>query len=105
MRQPRISLLAVTFERLKQSRLRGDLPPDYPVLEFHWYADEYTRLKLAIQSGQLSSGLIASEGTEWERLELQDPIFRNQRTREEMDFTGYHMIVMLLSEAEAPPSP
>ena len=105
MRQPRISLLAVTFERLKQSRLRGDLPPDYPVLEFHWYADEYPRLKLAIQNGQLSSGAIASEGTAWERLELQDPIFQNQRTNEEMDFIGYHMIVMLLLEAEVPPSP
>jgi hypothetical protein len=104
MTQPRISLLAATFERLNQSRLRGDLPPDYPVLEFHWYADEYTRLKLAIQSGQLSSGVIASEGTAWEWLELQDPIFRNQRTGEEMDFTGYHMIVMLLPEAEVPPS-
>jgi hypothetical protein len=61
-------LLAVTFERMKQSQIRGDLPPDYPVLEFHWYADQYTQLKLAIQTGQLSSGVIASEGTAWERL-------------------------------------
>jgi hypothetical protein len=103
MRRPRISLLAVTFERLKQSRLRGDLPPDSPLLEFHWYAEQYTRLKLAIQTGQLSIGVIASEDTAWERLELQDPIFRNQMTGEEMDFTGYHMVVTLLPEPEAPP--
>jgi hypothetical protein len=102
LRRSRISLLAVTFERMKQSRLRGDLPPDRPLLEFHWYADQYTRLKLAIQTGQVSSGVIASEGTAWERLEMPDPIFRNQKTGEEMDFAGYHMVVTLLPEPDAP---
>ena len=54
------------------------------------------------QTGQLSSGVIASEGTAWERLELQDPIFRNQKTGEEMDFTGFHMVVTPLPEPDAP---
>lgn len=103
MRRPRISILAIMFERMKRSRLRGDLPPDCPLLEFHWYADQYARLKFAIQTGQVSSGVIASEGTAWGRLELRDPIFRNQRTGEEMDFTGHHMVVTLLPEPEAPP--
>jgi hypothetical protein len=98
-------MLAVSFERLKLSRLRGDLPPDCPLLEFHWYADQYTRLKFAIQAGQVSSGVITSEGTAWERLELPDPIFRNQKTGEELDFAGYHMVVTPLPEPDAPSEP